>query len=45
MTPKDSQGRTSSSSKDGVVQPERLSRFQAELFGKIQEVNLHWLER
>jgi hypothetical protein len=45
MTPKDSQGRTSSSSKDGVVQPERLSRFQAELFEKIQEVNLHWLER
>ncbi len=45
MTPKDSQSRTSSPSKDGVVQAERLGRFQAELFEKIQEVNRHWLER
>jgi Phasin protein len=45
MTPKDSQSRTSSSSKEGVVQAERLSRFQAELFEKIQEVNRRWLER
>jgi hypothetical protein len=26
-------------------QAERLSRFQAELIEKIQEVNRHWLER
>jgi hypothetical protein len=45
MTPNDSQSRTSNRSEDGVVQAERLSRFQAELFDKIQEVNHHWLER
>ena len=45
MIPKESQSRTSSPSKDGVVLAERLSRFQAELFEKIQEVNRHWLER
>jgi hypothetical protein len=45
MTPKGSQSRTSSPSKDGVVQAERLGRFQAELFEKVQEVNRRWLER
>ena len=45
MTPNDSHSTTSSPTKDGVVQAERLSRFQAELFEKIQEVNRHWLER
>jgi hypothetical protein len=40
-----SKSSTASPSKDGVVQAERLSRFQAELFEKIQEVNHHWLER
>jgi hypothetical protein len=45
MAPKDSQSGTSSSSKDEVGQAERLSRFQAELFEKIQEVNHRWLER
>jgi hypothetical protein len=41
----DSKSRTANPSKDGVLQAERLSRFQAELFEKIQEVNRHWLER
>jgi hypothetical protein len=45
MTQKDSQSRTTSPSKGGVVQVERLSRFQAELLEKIQEVNRHWLQR
>jgi Phasin protein len=45
MTPKDSQSRTSSPSDDWVAQAERLSRFQVELFEKVQEVNRRWLER
>jgi hypothetical protein len=45
MTPKDCQSGTANPSNSEVVQAERLSRFQAELFEKIQEVNRHWLER
>jgi hypothetical protein len=45
VTPNDSQSRTSSPSKDGVAQAERLARFQVELFEKVQEVNRRWLER
>jgi hypothetical protein len=45
MTQKDFQSRMANLSKGGVVQAERLGRFQAELFDKIQEVNRHWLER
>jgi hypothetical protein len=45
MIQKDSQGRTASPFKGGAAQAEHLSRFQAELFEKIQEVNRHWLER
>ena len=45
MTQKDSHSRTTRPSKDAVVQAERLGRFQAELFEKIQDVNRHWLER
>jgi hypothetical protein len=45
MTPNDSQSRTSNPSNDGVAQAERLSRFQAELVEKVQEVNRRWLER
>jgi hypothetical protein len=45
MAQRESQSRTASPSKGGVVQADRLSRFQAELFEKIQEVNRHWLER
>ena len=45
MTQNDSQSGTTSRSKAGVVQAEHLSRFQAELFEKIQEVNRRWLER
>jgi hypothetical protein len=45
MAQRESQSRTASLSKGGVVQAERLNRFQAELFEKIQEVNRHWLER
>jgi transketolase len=45
MTQNDSQSRTSNPSKDGIVQAERLGRFQAELFEKTQEINSHWLER
>ena len=45
MTQKDSQNRTTGPSKDRIEQAERLGRFQAELFGKIQDVNRHWLER
>jgi hypothetical protein len=45
MAQREFQSRTASPSKGGVVQADRLSRFQAELFEKIQEVNRHWLER
>jgi hypothetical protein len=45
MTQKESLNRTTSPSKGSVVQAERLGRFQAELFEKIQEVNRHWLVR
>jgi hypothetical protein len=45
MAQKETQRRTTRPAKGGVVQAERLSRFQAELFKKIQEVNRHWLER
>ena len=45
MTQKDFQSRMANLSKGGVVQAERLGRFQAELFEKFQEVNRHWLER
>ena len=45
MIQKDFQSWMTSPSKGGVVQAERLSRFQAELFEKLQEVNRHWLER
>jgi len=45
MAQRESQSRTVSPSKGRVVQAEHLSRFQAELFEKIQEVNRHWLER
>ena|SRR5260370_26867670 len=45
MTQKESQSRTTGPSKGGLAQAERLGRFQAELFGKIQDVNHHWLER
>jgi hypothetical protein len=45
MTQKDFQNRTANLSKGGVVQAERIGRFQAELFEKIQQVNRHWLER
>jgi hypothetical protein len=45
MTQKDSQRRTAGPSQGGAAQAERLSRFQADLFEKIQEVNRHWLER
>jgi Phasin protein len=45
MTQKDSQSETGSPSRGGVMQTERLSRFQAELFEKVQEINRRWLER
>jgi cell wall assembly regulator SMI1 len=45
VTQKDSQNRTDNPSKGSVEQAERLGRFQAELFEKIAEVNLHWFER
>jgi hypothetical protein len=45
MIPIDSKIRPANPSEGGVVQAERLSRFQAELLEKIQEVNRHWLER
>jgi hypothetical protein len=45
MIQKESLNRTTSPSKGSVVQAERLGRFQAELFEKIQEVNRHWLVR
>jgi hypothetical protein len=45
MTPKESPIRMASPPKGEVLQAERLSQFQAELFEKIQEVNRHWLER
>jgi hypothetical protein len=45
MAQRESQSRMTSPFKGAVVQAERLSRSQAELFAKIQEVNRHWLER
>ena len=45
MIQMDSKSGTATPSKGGVIQAERLSRFQAELFEKRQEVNRHWLER
>jgi len=45
MIQKESQNRTISPSQDSFVKTERLGRFQAELFEKIQEANRHWLVR
>jgi hypothetical protein len=45
MIQKEFPNRMANLSKGGVVQAERLGRFQADLFEKIQEVNRHWLER
>jgi hypothetical protein len=45
MTQKDFPSWVANLSKGAVAQAERLGRFQAELFEKIQEVNRHWFER
>ena len=45
MVQMNSKSRMRGSSEGGIAQAERLGRFQAELFEKIQEVNRHWLER